>query len=53
MLGIMILMIAFLPIHIIDIFRENPVIGSQVAALIRVPVQLLIIAGAWYAWKNL
>jgi uncharacterized membrane protein len=53
MLGIMILMICFLPLHVIDIFRENPVIGSQIAAIIRVPVQLLIIAGAWYAWRGL
>lgn len=52
MLGIMILMIGFLPLHVIDIFRDNPVIGSQVAALIRVPVQLLLIAGAWYARKS-
>jgi len=50
--GIMILMICFLPLHIIDLFRENPVIGSMTAAIIRVPVQLLLIFMAWYAGKK-
>jgi uncharacterized membrane protein len=50
--GIFILMLVFLPIHIWDIFRENPAIGSHQAALIRVPVQFLFIAWAWYNYKN-
>ncbi|MDX2285863.1 MAG: hypothetical protein NW241_16970 [Bacteroidia bacterium] len=46
-LGILVLMVAFLPLHVIDVFREQPVIGSFQAALIRLPVQLLLIAWAW------
>ena len=51
LLGIMLLMIGFLPLHIVDVFREEPVIGSLTVAIIRVPVQLLLIAGAWYGRK--
>lgn len=42
-MGIFILMILFLPLHIWDVFREHPAIGSHQAAIIRVPVQLLLI----------
>jgi uncharacterized membrane protein len=46
-LGILILMVAFLPLHVLDAFRAQPAIGSHQAALIRLPVQLLLIAWAW------
>lgn len=46
-LGIMLLMILFLPIHIWDVFSETPAIGSSQAALIRLPIQFLFIAIAW------
>lgn len=42
-MGIFILMILFLPLHIWDVFREHPAIGSHQAAIIRVPVQFLFI----------
>ncbi len=45
--GIILLMIAFLPIHIWDIFSENPAIGSKNAAMIRLPIQFLFIAWAY------
>lgn len=45
--GIMWLMIVFLPIHIWDVFSENPSIGSRNAALIRLPIQFLLIAWAY------
>ena len=45
--GITLLMLIFLPIHIWDVFAENPAIGSHKAALIRLPVQLLFIAWAF------
>ncbi len=51
-LGILILMIAFLPLHIWDVFRENPAIGTHVASVIRLPVQFLFIAWAWFINKN-
>lgn len=46
-LGIMLLMLLFLPIHIWDIFSDTPAIGSSQAALIRLPIQFLFMAIAW------
>ena len=46
-LGVLILMLLFLPIHVWDVFSDTPAIGSQSAALIRLPVQFLFIAIAW------
>ena len=45
--GILILMLLFLPIHIWDVFSETPAIGSLKAALIRLPIQFILIAVAW------
>jgi len=45
--GLFILMLIFLPIHINDVFSDNPAIGSHRAALIRLPIQLVLIALAW------
>jgi uncharacterized membrane protein len=47
-LGILVMMLVFLPLHIIDVFKENPAIGSHQVALIRLPVQFLFIAWAWF-----
>jgi uncharacterized membrane protein len=46
-LGILLLMLIFLPIHVWDVFSATPAIGSHKAALIRLPVQFLFIALAW------
>jgi len=43
-LGIFILMLLFLPIHIWDVFSTTPAIGSHEAALIRLPIQFVLIA---------
>lgn len=51
-LGILLLMIAFLPLHVWDIFSQTPAIGSHQAALIRLAVQFLFIGWAWYIHKN-
>jgi uncharacterized membrane protein len=45
---ILLMMIAFLPLHIIDVFKEHPAIGSHTIALIRLPLQFLLIYWAWY-----
>ena len=45
--GVLFLMIGFLPLHVIDAFRETPIIGSPTAAVVRVGVQLLLIYLAW------
>ena len=50
--GIFILMLGFLPLHIMDLFREMPIIGSQKAATIRVPFQFLFLYMSWYVAKN-
>ncbi len=40
----------FLPIHISDVFMDNPAIGSHKMALIRVPFQFVFIAWAWVVY---
>ena len=51
-LGILILMIAFLPLHIIDVFKDNPAIGTHQLALTRLPIQFVLIAWAWFINKK-
>ncbi len=46
--GIFILMIIFLPLHVWDVFRDNPAIGSHKIALIRLPIQFLLIFIGWF-----
>jgi uncharacterized membrane protein len=50
--GIFLLMIAFMPIHIWDTFKEVPAIGSKMAAYIRIAVQVLFIVWAYVIYKN-
>ena len=50
--GILLLMIAFMPIHIWDAFKENPAIGSKTTAYIRIGVQFLFIAWACFIYKK-
>lgn len=47
-LGILWLMIAFLPLHVMDVFKESPAIGSHQAAMIRLPIQFVLIGWAWF-----
>lgn len=42
-LAMFVLMLIFLPIHIWDVFREKPAIGSKKIAIIRVPLQFLLL----------
>lgn len=51
-LGIFVLMLAFLPLHVMDVFKENPAIGSHQLALIRLPLQFFLILWAWFINKN-
>ncbi len=50
--GILYMMVAFLPLHIIDIFRENPAVGTHQIALVRLPFQFVFISWAWYIHKK-
>jgi len=45
-------MLLFLPLHIWDIFREKAAIGSHQVALIRLPIQFVLIAYAWFINKK-
>ncbi|WP_394995073.1 hypothetical protein [Emticicia sp.] len=51
-LGILIIMLVFLPLHIIDVFKDNPSIGSHQMALIRLPIQFVLIFWAWFINKK-
>jgi len=51
-LSILALMVLFLPVHIADLFRAAPAIGSHDVALIRLPVQFVFILWAWVASRN-
>ena len=46
------LMVVFLPIHIWDVFREKPAIGSKKLAFIRVPVQFLLLYIAYLIYAH-
>ena len=50
--GIFFLMVAFLPLHIADVFAETPAIGSHQAALIRLPIQFVLISWAWFITRE-
>ncbi len=52
-LGVFLLMLIFLPIHIKDVFVENPSIGTHKLALIRLPFQFVFIGWAWVVYRFL
>ncbi|MBB6502835.1 MauE/DoxX family redox-associated membrane protein [Pedobacter cryoconitis] len=47
-IGIILLMVFFLPFHLIDVFRTHPAIGSRTLAFIRLPFQFVLIYWAWF-----
>jgi uncharacterized membrane protein len=49
--GVFILMLLFLPLHLVDVFKARPAIGSKTLAIVRLPIQFLLIWGAWYIHK--
>jgi uncharacterized membrane protein len=51
-LGFFLLMIAFLPLHIWDLTKEVPAIGSETAAIIRIAIQFLLIAAGWWIYRS-
>jgi uncharacterized membrane protein len=50
-LATLLMMIAFLPHHIADVFRENPAIGNLTAAYIRLPIQFVLVCLSYMLWK--
>ena len=51
-LTVLLLMIGFLPLHIWDVTRVRPAMGSTGAAWIRLALQFVLIAWAWYIKKK-
>lgn len=51
-LAFAILCAAYLPLHLWDFFRPDPVFAPPVAASIRVLVQLLFIAAGFVLWRR-
>jgi uncharacterized membrane protein len=50
--GILILLILFLPIHVWDATKERPAIGSKIFAYIRIPLQFLLMYGAYLIYQD-
>ena len=48
-LGILILLILYTPLHVIDLMRHWPIIGSKAMAWARLPIQLVMIYMAYLA----
>ena len=51
-IGIFVLMFLFLPIHIWDVTKERPAIGSKKKAIIRIPLQFLLIYASYLIYIN-
>ena len=51
-IGIFILLILFLPIHIWDVTKERPAIGSKKIAIVRIPLQFLLIYLSYLIYLN-
>lgn len=51
-LALLLMMLFFLPFHLLDVFKENPAIGSKLLAYIRLPLQFILIWWAWYLFNN-
>ena len=50
--GIFILLIVFLPIHVWDATKKRPAIGSKISAYIRIPLQFLLMYGAYLIYQD-
>lgn len=50
--GIFILLLIFLPIHIWDATKIKPAIGSKKLAYVRIPIQFLLMYGAYIIYTN-
>ena len=46
------LMLVFLPLHVIDLLRERPLMGSKMAATVRLIIQCLLIGWLWWAARR-
>lgn len=51
-LGFMLLMIAFLPFHVWDLFRDHPAVGPYPAPILRLLFQFLLIFAGYRVFKS-
>lgn len=51
-LGLLLLMLVFLPIHIWDYSKDAPMVGSKTNGIIRIIVQLIFIYLSWLLYKK-
>jgi len=52
-LGITLLMLVFLPVHLLDLMKTQPAIGSKKVAWVRFLLQFVMISMAYYMWGEL
>jgi uncharacterized membrane protein len=45
--AIFLVLVLYTPLHVIDLMRETPVIGPKVVAIIRLPIQGVMLYLAW------
>tara|TARA_B110000046_G_scaffold43521_2_gene48524 strand:- start:2321 stop:2683 length:363 start_codon:yes stop_codon:yes gene_type:complete len=50
-IGFMLLMFAFLPIHVWDALQDAPAVGSPTVAVFRLVIQFLLIYTGWWIYK--
>ena len=51
-LGIIILLALLLPIHIWDVTKKRPAIGSKIIAIVRIPFQFVLMYGVYLIYIN-
>ena len=51
--GFLFLMITFLPIHILDLFKATPAIGPSPAPEIRLVLQFVLMYAGWWVYSTL
>ena len=51
-LGFALLMVAFLPLHIWELFKEEPLVGPEPLTSIRVVMQLVLIYLGWRIYRK-
>lgn len=51
-LAFTLLMLVFLPIHIWDLFKDVPAVGSKTIAIVRLALQFLMIYGGYWLYKK-
>jgi uncharacterized membrane protein len=52
LLALFVMMVLFLPIHIVDIFRQHPLIGTKAIAYQRLGLQFVFIIWAWFVQSD-